>query len=118
MSFNVPDDWGMYYSKCHQCGGTNHASGSEECRCRQCAFCEEVLPPRDMRTEEVCERCVDSYVWAWDPTDWEQQIDELYQIFEAGDCNIEDGGTIIEKISALQDTLTQISGEIKQGFKP
>lgn len=33
MSYNVPDDWNMYYYRCSECGDYYHASGSEECSC-------------------------------------------------------------------------------------
>ena len=33
MSYNVPDDWGMYYSRCNECGEKTHASEGYACKC-------------------------------------------------------------------------------------
>lgn len=35
MTYNLPDDWGMYYNTCGTCGETYHASGVVECACDQ-----------------------------------------------------------------------------------
>lgn len=43
MGWNVPDDWGSYYSNCDYCGGRYHASEGG-CHCledhEQCYFCQ------------------------------------------------------------------------------
>ena len=39
---SLPDDWGLYYRKCRDCGGFYHLSGSEVCFCR----------PEDEETED------------------------------------------------------------------
>lgn len=43
MGWNVPDDWGMYYSKCEYCGKKYHASEGG-CYCLddhvQCHYCQ------------------------------------------------------------------------------
>jgi uncharacterized OB-fold protein len=31
--YNVPDDWNLYYSKCHECGDRTHASENYACSC-------------------------------------------------------------------------------------
>tara|TARA_Y100001937_G_scaffold114105_1_gene163466 strand:+ start:85 stop:408 length:324 start_codon:yes stop_codon:yes gene_type:complete len=33
MSYNVPDDWGLYYDKCWECGSITHASEYYSCKC-------------------------------------------------------------------------------------
>jgi len=33
MTHNLPDDWGMYYNTCGECGQRYHASGVVECAC-------------------------------------------------------------------------------------
>jgi len=38
MSWNVPDDWGMYYRKCSYCGQTYHASEGG-CYCLEYGDC-------------------------------------------------------------------------------
>ena len=44
MAYNTPDDWGMYWSNCGECGQKYHASeDGHDCPARE----EEVEPKRD-----------------------------------------------------------------------
>ena len=34
MSYNVPDDWGLFYGRCDTCGDRTHASEGHACSCQ------------------------------------------------------------------------------------
>lgn len=67
---NLPDDWGTYHRSCGLCGSRYHASGVDECSCRECQVCEQFHPPSDMEDSKVCRKCaelgltVEVGVWA------------------------------------------------------
>lgn len=56
MSYNLPDDWGMYYSTCGDCGERFHASGCEECACWPCTTddCDTIVNTKE---RNVCVEC-------------------------------------------------------------
>ena len=54
MSYNVPDDWGMYYSRCSECGVKTHASEGYACKCDY----EDVVKPIATKFK-VCSKTAD-----------------------------------------------------------
>ena len=41
--YNVPDDWNMYYSKCHECGDITHASENYVCSCDEYNYDDDLI---------------------------------------------------------------------------
>jgi hypothetical protein len=82
MGWNVPDDWGRYYSKCGYCGSQVHASeGGCGCLedCEQCEGCKGGMNNRFFRGSE--NRAADE---GW------HHIDELTEIdgkYYCGGCS-------------------------------
>tara|TARA_R110002012_G_C11487990_1_gene595837 strand:+ start:104 stop:433 length:330 start_codon:yes stop_codon:yes gene_type:complete len=106
----------MYYSKCGQCGGISHASGTVECFCQECEHCETFKPPNDMESEDICCDCVESGVWAWHDTGWDNEMFELQGVFDSGSGNEEDTTEILQKIELLQSTLKVVHQRLTKGI--
>ena len=59
MTYNLPDDWGMYRYVCGTCGFSYHLSGCETCRCSEqseCGCCGE-WTDLDVLRENLCPDC-------------------------------------------------------------
>lgn len=54
---NFPDDWGNYYSRCDCCGRRIHASGTEDCDCRECEGCSTLTADGGLDDDGLCESC-------------------------------------------------------------
>lgn len=54
--YNVPDDWGSYYSRCFNCGERYHAS--EGCSCIACEGCGNYYHEDSYTVEWICDNCL------------------------------------------------------------
>ena len=65
MAYNVPDDWGMYWDNCGECGQKYHASeGGHECSPRWARAEDKVEPKRDWLADSGYEFDSDQMTWS------------------------------------------------------
>ena len=117
-----PPDWGRHYYKCHFCGQRCHPSGSAECSCRECKYCETMFPPKELKDEDVCVYCAENGCWAWlDDYYGDDGLDDLihslHSVFDSKcDHGIEDTEEILTKIRKLKSALELVDKRLVDGY--
>ena len=118
---NVPDDWGASYGRCHFCKQIFHSSGTVECACERCDFCECDFPPLEepllvSGMTKSCEPCAETGAWSWAGTDLDKRLFKLSSAVDEGLNNTLGIAGLLLEVEMLQTTLEQVRKKLVKGF--